>query len=365
MVLDKVSLMAAESVFELGFDDFDRNLLPAPMPKVGSPEFCRGVSRFFVEQFQALGCRARVVTDDRKRRIRVAWTKPASGQDPLDKVGELLQAGRFTEAVPILATLHFNDPDDAVILYQLGVCHSALGQFDQAVLHLEKLLAANPKNHHAMVGLGIAETSRGNLLIGEEWLRRAIGLDSTNKWAWRNLAGTLGKQRRFEEALVAIRECLVRAPGDISLMIAEGECLEELGRSEEAMAHYRLAIKTGGPAELVEMAKGRLTSIAQSTLRKTGEVREDVVGFMVAALRSFQAMKPEQIQELALEIALIGSQGLDINDPKKRYRLAGLRGRFSGLQLLSIMHAAFEQVSPGMKVGIDLANEYREALSRV
>jgi hypothetical protein len=113
------------------------------------------------------------------------------------------------------------------------------------------------------------------------------------------------------------------------------------------------------------MAKGRLTSIAQSTLRKTGEVREDVVGFMVEALRSFQAMRPQQIQELALEIALIGSQGLDINDPKKRYRLAGLRGRFSGLQLLSIMHAAFEQVSPGMKVGIDLANEYREALSRV
>jgi hypothetical protein len=42
-----------------------------------------------------------------------------------------------------------------------------------------------------------------------------------------------------------------------------------------------------------------------------------------------------------------------------------MRGRFSGLQLLSIMHAAFEQVSPGMKVGIDLANEYREAVSRV
>jgi hypothetical protein len=172
------------------------------------------------------------------------------------------------------------------------------------------------------------------------------------------------KQHRFDEALLAIRECLVMAPDDIAMMIAEGECLEELGRSNESVAHYRLAIKAGGCEHLVDIAKARRSRIAESGLRKTGEVRDDVVCFMVDALRTFQAMSSQRIQNLAMESALIGSQGLDIKDSTQRYRLTSLPGRFSGLQLLSIMYAAFQQVSPGLNVGIDLGNEYRVALTR-
>ena len=53
--------------------------------------------------------------------------------------------------------------------------------------------------------------------------------------------------------------------------------------------------------------------------------------------------------------------GLDINDPAKKYKLKSLQGEFSGLHLLSLMYTAFQQFKPGQDVGIDFSNEYQLA----
>ena len=38
-------------------------------------------------------------------------------------------------------------------------------------------------------------------------------------------------------------------------------------------------------------------------------------------------------------------------------------GEFSGLQLVSIMYVAFQQIAPGQDAGFDLAREYEMALA--
>ena len=79
------------------------------------------------------------------------------------------------------------------------------------------------------------------------------------------------------------------------------------------------------------------------------------------ALEKFRTMEPKQIQDLGIEIGLLGTKGLSINDPTKTYKVKSLDGEFTGLQLVSIMYAAFQQFAPGQDVGVDFSKEYQIA----
>lgn len=357
--------MSQEFSFKLDFDDFDRSLLGDPPPAVDSDDFKSKITDFFAKQFVGFGGKARVVIDDSSRVVEVLWTKDARWKDPRQKALELLNAGQVEQSLPILTTLYHKDPSDVDTLYRLGLAYSELGQFQQATEILEKAVELAPDHAHALVGLGVAEVAAGNLLIGEEWLRKALSLEPTNRWALRNLAGALMKQRRFDDSLPMIRQCLAVAPDDIAMMIAYGDCLSELGRSNESQAHYSSAVKTGGPEHLVDIAKSRLTEKSERALRSSGDVRLDVVEHIKDALERFKSMEVRQIQSLALELTLLGNKGLNINDPTKKHQIKAWAGDFTGLHLISIMYAAFQQFAPGADIGIDLSKEYEIADSEI
>ena len=87
--------------------------------------------------------------------------------------------------------------------------------------------------------------------------------------------------------------------------------------------------------------------------------------FVVAEIllrQTFQQLGPQQCRTIALEIAMLGRNGLDINDPTDRYTLQALPGSFSGLHLLAIMYTAFRQIDPTMDTGADFGAEYQAAL---
>ncbi|HSO80044.1 MAG TPA: hypothetical protein VLQ88_07670, partial [Chromatiaceae bacterium] len=66
---------------------------------------------------------------------------------------------------------------------------------------------------------------------------------------------------------------------------------------------------------------------------------------------------------VTLEIALLGRQGLEINDPDKRYQLKSLEGEFSGLHLLCLMHAGIRRLDPQADTGTGLDKEYDLAVA--
>jgi hypothetical protein len=103
--------------------------------------------------------------------------------------------------------------------------------------------------------------------------------------------------------------------------------------------------------------------MAQQSFREPSSgPRMDAVMYCLDALQKFDAMTPEQVQGVTLEIALKGRQGLDTNDPAQQYELQSLDGKFSGLHLVSLMYVGFEQINPGHDVGFDLSQEYETAL---
>jgi len=62
------------------------------------------------------------------------------------------------------------------------------------------------------------------------------------------------------------------------------------------------------------------------------------------------------------EIAMLGRNALDINDPTDKYTLKALPGSFSGLHQLAIMYTAFRQIDPTTDTGADFGAKYQAAL---
>ena len=74
-------------------------------------------------------------------------------------------------------------------------------------------------------------------------------------------------------------------------------------------------------------------------------------------------MTPEQIRDVAYEIALLGRNGLDYAAPDEKYELRALPDRkFSGLHLMCLMFAGFKRVAPEHEVQMDLNDPFLAAL---
>jgi hypothetical protein len=114
---------------------------------------------------------------------------------------------------------------------------------------------------------------------------------------------------------------------------------------------------------MVEQAEKARTAFAHCQVKSNsvGGFRPDVMMYIAGALDIFEKQGTQKRQAIALEIAILGHSGLDINNPDEKYRLKSLPGKFSGLHLLASMHTAFRQIDPTMDTGVDFSAEYKAA----
>lgn len=340
---------------------FDTGLLPPEARRIGSPQFKDAVIRHFVGEYLDKGETVRVTVDDSDITVQSLPSAP----EAMAPVLELLNAGRIREALPMLEALAGRFPDDVDVRYNLGIALSEMGRFDEAITQLQAAVAIEPNHSRAWTGIGVAQARVNHTAEAIEALHRAVAADPGDGYAHRNLGAVLSGQRKFDEALPHFREALHQLPDDPQAIYGLAQCLEALGAEHlpEADRLYLDLIERFPASPAAEAAKEARTRLAQSNLRgavKDG-VRMDVVMYIADALEKFREVGPRKRQEIALEIALLGQRGLDINDPAQKYSLKTLPGSFSGLHLLSIMYAAFRQIDPTLDSGTDFSREYEMA----
>jgi hypothetical protein len=86
--------------------------------------------------------------------------------------------------------------------------------------------------------------------------------------------------------------------------------------------------------------------------------------YFLDAFKRFETMTPEQVRDVAFEIALLGKNGLDYASPDEQYDLRTLPDQqFSGLHLMCLMYAGFKRVAPELDLGMDLNEPFLTALS--
>lgn len=87
------------------------------------------------------------------------------------------------------------------------------------------------------------------------------------------------------------------------------------------------------------------------------------VYFLLDALKRYDKLPVEKIREIALEIGMVGRNGLDYASPDQKYTLKSLPGeRFSGLNLMCLMFAGFKRIAPEHDLQMDLHEPFLVAL---
>lgn len=296
-------------------------------------------------------------------RVVVEWTPDTRRQSGPAEAVEWLKAGQYHEASVVLELLLSAQPDNEVVLYNLGMVHSDLGNFGRAEELLRKCLVVEPKHINARVALGVALLRQGQTAEGAQMLQDALAVDPDNSWAHRNLAVALQRQGNIDSAVEHLRSTVALNPRDELGWTGLGKALEQAGEMAEADEAFKRVIELAGFGDAAEMAQQGRSRIAQSTFHANaaGAERPDAVMYCLAALESFGAMGEAELKAVVLEIATLGQQGLDVNNPDRTHRLRALPGEFTGLQLVSYLYVGMQRIAPGQDVGFDLVREYNIA----
>lgn len=134
----------------------------------------------------------------------------------------------------------------------------------------------------------------------------------------------------------------------------------ELGERDNADQYLKELINMGGPDQILELAKSMRRTLAAEAFHSSG-FRLDAVFYCYDALQKYAKFSPEKVREIIFEIGMKGRLGLDVNDPQRIYRIRSLPGEFTGLHLVCLLYAGFQQIDPSVDIGFDLSAEYHTA----
>jgi hypothetical protein len=85
--------------------------------------------------------------------------------------------------------------------------------------------------------------------------------------------------------------------------------------------------------------------------------------YCLDTLKRFEKIPVEKIKEIAFEVGLVGTAGIDYTKPDRRYSLKSLPGeQFTGLQMLVFMYVGFKKIDPTVNTGLDFENAYQSAM---
>lgn len=279
----------------------------------------------------------------------------------INDVIELLKSGKLVQAKSILEEIIKNEPANIDALYNLGMCFTELGQAGKAIPLLKRCAELKSDFDNAFVALGFAYEKTNDTENAKKYFLEAIKIEPNNSYALRNLGGLFGKSSDLEKAIYYLEKSYRINPSDPMTVYGLGHIYKIIEEYEKADEFFRKVLTLEAPENLKDLAKDGLREIAISNLKSKG-FRIDAVFYLLAALQLFEQKRDEEVRNISFEIALKGREGLDINNPQKKYRIKLLDGEYTGLQLVCYMYAGFKRINHSLDVGIDLAKEYQFAM---
>jgi tetratricopeptide (TPR) repeat protein len=344
--------------FSLPRTAFDVTLLPVEARDPATPEFEAAVADFFQRQFGELGANGQVTVTPEQ--ISVGWV--TAGFNPVEAALAKLRRGQLRDGIQLLALLRSRWPDQADVLYNLGVALSELGEPANAVPVLRHLVEVEPSHTHGRVALGVALGRLGDPSAAEREFRTAVEGDPAEPWARKNLGGILLRQGRWAEAREHLEVALERAPGDAQAWLLLGEVAGHGGDTATAKSAWQSARQLDPDGPVGERAERMLNRLAGESLPRNADgVNPEALVAMVAALKRLRALSPEAAKQLTLQAALLGQHGLRLQDPERCHQVYGIAEPLTGLEVACLIHAGVQLASPGVESGLPLQAEFNLA----
>jgi tetratricopeptide (TPR) repeat protein len=256
------------SSYSTPLNNFDLDLLPDEARQIGSDAFKLAVISHYSKQHADKGETALVVIENDEITV-FNWEGTV---DPMDHILDLLNSGRFLDAVPLLRSLALIQSDNTAVFFNLGIASLELGLFDDAVINLEQAVKLDPSLSDAWFGIGMGKLKQGDMAAAIDALEQSVKADPGNAFAQRNLAGLLNKENRFDEALAHYRTVRQLLPDDPQVIFGTAYSLENLeGEANliEADALYKKVITDFPALQATEFAGQARARIAEQLSKKS------------------------------------------------------------------------------------------------
>ena len=180
------------------------------------------------------------------------------------QIDTLVREKKWKEVAAVAAELHRTDSDDPTVLYWLGTAHLQLREPVEAVPAFRSAEKLNLNTALLHEGLGLAYYDLNQFRLFEEQMKKAAASDSRDSkpdyymglYRWSIQSDAEGALDFFEQAIQL-------APDDWKSIYQSGNCLEQLGKVDEARARYEKSIalldKAGSPFGWPYQGLARLT----------------------------------------------------------------------------------------------------------
>lgn len=348
-------------IFSIKIDDFDLTKLPIDGDVLRSDRKMleSAISEYYTQHLNHLGGDSQISIEEDI--VTVRWMPKSGLSGIIEYAISLLKNGDYGTAVPMLRSALKLSPNDPTILFNLGMALSDLNLLDEAIAALKYLTQLQPNNPRAWNALGVAYSRNNDIAAAETALSTSLDLDPDDGYAYRNL-GALVAKRSQKEGLPLLKRAAELMPEDQAAQYGYGLALLVTGDSATADVIFKKTVDLNPLTQIAEFARSKRSKLAHETMRFAVDdnPRMDAVMYCLAALELFEK-QPELRKSVTFEIAMLGRQGLDINDPTQKYTLKSLTGSFSGLQLVSYMYVGLRHLAPEMDPGIDLSREFKQA----
>ncbi|MEY2537209.1 MAG: protein O-mannosyl-transferase [Verrucomicrobiota bacterium] len=202
--------------------------------------------------------------------------------------------------------------DNDVAHYNLAALAMERGDLNDAILHYQKALEANPENKesHHQVSSALVHNNLGNALARAGLLddaivqyRTAVGLRGDFADAHSNLAAMLAKKDRLVEATAEYELALAIPPEDAAAHLRLAPLLLLTGRENDAIVHYRRALELMPESVSILNTLAWILATSPEPARRKGE---EAVQFAEKANRLTDGTNAPVLRTLAASYAQAG-----------------------------------------------------------
>jgi len=152
------------------------------------------------------------------------------------------EAGRLREAQRLYRSLLDAEPYHPDALHLLGVLLTQLGEYDDAVDHIQAALKLNRDSVLFESSLAQAYFRAGKLSEAIATLERVVARQPDSFQAFSDLGAALQESGELERAIVAYRRSITLNPGLAVVHFNLGTALKQLDRADEAIACVEKAV---------------------------------------------------------------------------------------------------------------------------
>jgi len=159
------------------------------------------------------------------------------------QIDTLVREKKWKDLVAVAAELHRTDPDNPTVLYWLGTAHLQQREPTEAVPAFRSAEKLNLNTALLHEGLGLAYYDLNQFGLFEEQMKKAAAADARDSkpdyymglYRWSIRSDAEGALEYFEKAIQL-------SPNDWKSIYQSGNCLEQLGRLDEARSRYEKSI---------------------------------------------------------------------------------------------------------------------------